>query len=106
MLFAAGTAAISVALLTSAASPYIYRRLPISVRNIPFVTRLLSLFLLDSLLLSLLALVDEAVDWGEWAVFGIIFFLRATEGFVIGILYIFVQVNRHVTTIFLFPFWW
>lgn len=91
-----GTAAISVALLTSAIGPFIYKWLP--VHSLSFVTRCAILFLLDMSFMSLLALIDKAVEWDQsgGAVFGIIFFVRSVQGLIIGVIVTVVQVNKKI----------
>ena len=90
-----GTVSISATLVTSPLGPYIRKFLPKPIRNATIFKRYLALSLLNLTFTSLMALVHVADDLnsGQYVIFGMIALLRGFQGFIIGIMYVFVQVR-------------
>ena len=90
-----GTICISMTLVTSAASPYLFKCLPNSIKKISLVKRSIVLCLSNTVFLALMGSLDFALERypsGELA-FGMIFILRSLQGFTIGMLFVIVQVS-------------
>ena len=89
-----GTICISMTLITSAVSPYIFNCLPDSIKQASLSKRCLVLFTLNALFLALMSLLDFSLEKfpnGEVA-FPMIFVLRALQGVTIGLSFVIVQV--------------
>ena len=90
-----GTICISMTLITSAISPYLFKCLPDSIKQISLVKRCIVLFVSNFIFVALMGVVDVVLEKnpsGE-LVFVIIFVLRSLQGFAIGLIYTIVQVN-------------
>ncbi|KAL5272126.1 hypothetical protein ACHWQZ_G000368 [Mnemiopsis leidyi] len=80
-------------LVTSAVSPYIFHRLPESIKRVSLCKRCLVLFSLNAVFLGLMSFLDlslEVFPNGELA-FPIIFVLRALQGVSNGLTFVIVQ---------------
>ena len=82
-------------LITMAISPYILKILPKAVLETSFVKRSIVLFVLNAILLGLMGFIDLLLDKypekGGYAL-GVMFVLRALQGFSTGILFLMMQV--------------
>ena len=82
-------------LITSAISPYLFKCLPDSIKQISLVKRCIVLFVSNFIFVALMGVVDVVLEKnpsGE-LVFVIIFVLRSLQGFAIGLIYVIVQVK-------------
>jgi len=83
-------------LITSAASPYLFKCLPNSIRTISLGKRCTILFVSNAFFLVLMGSVDIVLERypNGVRVFMMIFVLRSLQGFAVGLLFQIVQVNQ------------
>ena len=89
-----GTIAISMTLITTAVSPYLFRFFPKAIKQSPVITRCAVLFFLNALFLALMGVLDlvlERYPDGQLA-FAIISVLRSLQGLTTGLLVLILQV--------------
>lgn len=88
-----GTIAISMTLITTAVSPYLFRFFPKAIKQSPVITRCAVLFFLNALFLALMGVLDlvlERYPDGQLA-FAIISVLRSLQGLTTGLLVLILQ---------------
>ena len=91
-----GTVCISMTLITSAASPYLFKYLPYSIRTISLAKRCTILFVSNAIFLALMGSVDVVLerDQNGKLVFVLIFVLRSLQGYTVWLIFQIVQVNH------------
>ena len=95
IILCSGTVSISTTNVTSPFGPYLCRFLPKIIKNASLLKRYLGWCLINMVCCSLMALVRVFVDTNHGAavIFGTIAFLRAVQGFGVGVTLVLVQVR-------------